>query len=970
VASADDSRPDRPTPTGDQFRLLVEGVQDYAIFMLDPDGHVRSWNPGAERIKGYSADEVVGKHFSLFFPAEEVEARESANALLARALRDGRVETSGFRVRKDGSRFWANVVISALRDGTGAHLGFAKVTRDLTDAAYRSFVEASNAIVWTAAADGSPNADSPSWRAFTGQTREEWLGRRGWDPVHVDDRVPLAAAWERAKSTGTPFEAEFRLRRHDGVDVWMSARAVPFFDSQGGVREWFGVSVDISARKTAELEREAALELERNARLQAERAGAIWTTTLGSIGDAVIATDVSGCITFMNLVAENLTRWQLAEARGKPLAEVFRIVNEETRQPVESPVEKVLQHGAIVGLANHTVLVRRDGSDLPIDDSAAPIRDASGELFGVVMVFRDVTEQKRAAVRRDFLANAGDALMASPDYRESLATIVKLAVPHLADWCAVDVSEPGEAGTRQLGVAHVDPDRVTFAREVGRRYPPDPAAKTGVPNVIRTGRSELYPEIPRELLEQSAVDAEHLRLLRELDLRSAMIVPLRGRERVFGAITFIYAESGRRYSQQDLELAEELARRASLVIERRKLEEEREVLLAREREARAQAELASRAKDEFLAIVSHELRNPLSAILGWTRLLTQRQLPPEVAKPLATIERNARALARLIEDVLDVSRIISGKLRLDLAEASIVHAVTDAAETVRPMAEAKNIELTTAVEPNISVQADQVRLQQIIGNLLSNAVKFTPARGRVSLEAKLVGARLQISVTDNGSGIDPKLLSAIFEPFRQEDASTTRRHGGLGLGLAIVARLAEAHGGSVRAESAGRGTGATFTVELPARSSSEPPPSTGRPAPIHSPRSLLGRRVLVVDDEPDVLEVLRATFVGAGAVVETANSAETALRRFAESRPDVIVSDIGMPDVDGYMFIQRVRRLGPAGTPPVPAVALTAYVRREDVERALAAGFQAHVAKPVDPVEVLKVVGQVALAAPPRKSND
>jgi signal transduction histidine kinase/ActR/RegA family two-component response regulator len=470
-------------------------------------------------------------------------------------------------------------------------------------------------------------------------------------------------------------------------------------------------------------------------------------------------------------------------------------------------------------------------------------------------------------------------------------------------------------------------------------------------------------------LEGRAVDAEHLRLIRELDLRSAMIVPLRGRERVFGAITFVYAESGRRYSQTDLELAEELARRASVVIERRKLEEERESLLERERDARAQAELASRAKDEFLAIVSHELRNPLSAILGWTRLLTQRQLPPEVAKPLATIERNARAQARLIEDVLDVSRIISGKLRLDLAEASIVHAVNDAAETVRPMAEAKSIELTTAVEPGISVHADQVRLQQIIGNLLSNAVKFTPARGRVSLDAKLVGSRLQICVTDNGSGIDPKLLSEIFEPFRQEDATTTRRHGGLGLGLAIVARLAEAHGGSVRAESAGRGAGATFIVELPARSSSShPPPSTGRPAPIQAPRSLLGRRVLVVDDEPDVLEVLRATFVGAGAVVETANSAETALRRFAESRPDVIVSDIGMPDVDGYMFIQRVRGL--AGAALVPAVALTAYVRREDVERALAAGFQAHVAKPVDPVEVLKVVGQIAAAVPPRVSAD
>ena len=418
----------------------------------------------------------------------------------------------------------------------------------------------------------------------------------------------------------------------------------------------------------------------------------------------------------------------------------------------------------------------------------------------------------------------------------------------------------GELGTRQLAVAHVDPDRVTFAREIGRRYPPDPAATTGVPNVIRTGRSELYPDIPRELLEGRAVDAEHLRLIRELELRSAMIVPLRGREHVFGALTFVYAESGRRYSQPDLEFAEELARRASAVIERRKLEEERESLLERERDARTQAELASRAKDEFLAIVSHELRNPLSAILGWTRLLIQRQLPPEVAKPLATIERNARAQARLIEDVLDVSRIISGKLRLDLAEASIVHAVTDAAETVRPTAEAKSIELTTAWTPisaacgSSAAAADHrqsaVERREVHAGprsrfpggeagWLTLADRGQRQRQRHRSEAAvrdlpaLPAGRCQHHAPSRWPRSRPRHRGT---PGRGARRKRLRRERGTWHGRHVHRRIARSLWHST-------------------------PPVLPSDAPA-APRSLLGRRVLVVDDEPDVLEVLRATFVG------------------------------------------------------------------------------------------------------------
>jgi len=234
----------------EHFRLLVESVEDYAIFMLDPDGIVRSWNAGAQRIKGYTADEIIGQSFSRFYTPED-QAAGRPQRILDAARRDGRFEEAGWRVRKDGSQLWANIVVTALHDSSGLLMGFAKVTRDLTDRAYRAFVEATNGILWTTDGNGQPNADSPSWREFTGQTEQEWRGRRGWEPVHPDDQQILREAWPAAKASRATFQAEFRLRRRDGEYVWMACRAVPFVNSDGSVREWFGVTFDISARKTA-----------------------------------------------------------------------------------------------------------------------------------------------------------------------------------------------------------------------------------------------------------------------------------------------------------------------------------------------------------------------------------------------------------------------------------------------------------------------------------------------------------------------------------------------------------------------------------------------------------------------------------------------------------------------------------------------------------------------------------------------
>jgi PAS domain S-box-containing protein len=897
--------------TDEQFRLLVESVEDYAIYLLDPNGVIRSWNTGAERLKGYSTAEIIGESFARFFTESDRTAGKPQD-LLRRALARRTVEDVGWRVRKDGSRFWASAVLTALYDG-GKHIGFAKVSRDLTERSYKAFVEASHTIVWTTDASGQPNADSPSWRAFTGQTEEEWFGRQAFNPVHPADVAALRLAWPAARAAGSNLNAEFRLRRSDGEYVWMGCRAVPLKTEAGEVREWFGVTFDISDRKHAELELQRAIEL--------------WATTLRSIGDAVIATDTRGHVTFMNPIAERLTGWSLGEAIGRSLNDVFPIFNEQNGAPVENPVEKVIRTGMIVGLANHTVLRRRGGSEVPIDDSAAPIR-LHDRIEGVVLVFRDASEEKREILRRAFLAHATEDLINAADYHDALARIASLAVPRLADWATVDVIDASGA-LKQLAVAHIDPAKVQLAHELAERYPDDLDAPNGVPKVLRTGKSELYAEVPRDLLEQAAQDEEHLRIIRELDLRSALIVPLRGRSSVFGAISLVYAASDRRYSQADLEFVEELARRAALIIERRKLEEE--------------AALANRMKDEFLATISHELRTPLQAILGYATML-ERGVARDPAKAIGAIVRNATAQTRLIEDILDMSRIQSGKLRIAMGRVQLAAAIREALDSIRPAAAARQIKLVEHIAPDLGeLLGDFDRLQQIVWNLASNAVKFTNPGGTVEVAAERDRDSVRVAVRDTGRGIAPEHLATIFERFRQVDSTTTRQHAGLGLGLAIVRYLVEAHGGTVVAESAGLGQGATFTVTLPAVAL----PHATEARPPNDLGLLKGVTLLVVDDDDDARELIADALVEMGAHVERARSAEEALAKLQNSPPHVLISDIGMPIEDGYSFLRRLRALPPERGGDTPAIALTAYARPEDIRKAEEAGFQLHVVKPV-----------------------
>ena len=406
------------------------------------------------------------------------------------------------------------------------------------------------------------------------------------------------------------------------------------------------------------------------------------------------------------------------------------------------------------------------------------------------------------------------------------------------------------------------------------------------------------------------------------------------------------------------------------VSERRRAESERELLLRREQEARLQSEEANRIKDDFLATLSHELRTPLNAILGWAQMLQTHNLSESDAeKALATIERNARSQSQLIEDLLDVSRIITGKLRLDVRAVDLTGVVTAAVDAVRPAAEAKSIRLQTLLDPQAGpISGDPDRLQQVVWNLLSNAVKFTPKGGRIQVRLERINSHVEIIISDTGKGIEPEFLPNVFDRFRQSDGSITRRHGGLGLGLAIVRQLVELHGGIVSVESAGEGQGSTFTVNLPLlpiraearRNEERVHPAARSSALVDCPPELAGLSVLLVDDEADSRELLNLVLGSCGAEVTLASSAAEAFRLIQHERFDVLISDIGMPEEDGFSLIIKIRELSIEKGGSLPAVALTAYARAEDRIQALRSGFQMHIAKPVEPSELVVVVANLA----------
>jgi signal transduction histidine kinase/ActR/RegA family two-component response regulator len=569
---------------------------------------------------------------------------------------------------------------------------------------------------------------------------------------------------------------------------------------------------------------------------------------------------------------------------------------------------------------------------------------------------RDVDARHRTECIVQFLNEASDALAGSVDSDATLAEVARLAVPRIADWVAVDLAS-ADGALRSVALVHSDPGHVAAAFQIRRARPPAMDDQAGIGKVVRTGVAELHERLSGPRLPGAFRDPETAARYASLGLLSSMSVPLRVQGLSVGAITLATAESGRRFGPDDLSFAQVLAHRASVALENARTFRE--------------SEEANRVKDEFLATISHELRTPLNAILGWTTML-RRKPDVDAKKALDIIERNARAQMRLIEDVLDVSRAVTGKLKIEPTEIDLAEVARAAVEVVTPMAEARAIALEVAIEVSpCPFFGDADRLQQAFWNVLSNALKFTGKGGAVRVRLERSGSHVELVVADNGRGIAPEFLPYVFDRFRQADSSTTRAAGGLGLGLAIVRHVVDLHGGTVRAESLGEGRGTTVTVTLPVRAVQSAaafalPRGSVRASSgirlsgnVDPSLGLAGVRVLVCDDDADARELLGAVLAAEGASVQAVATGARVLEAMREFGPHVLISDVGMPHVDGYDLIRRIRSLPEEAGGQTPAIALTAYARREDELKALVAGYQVHVAKPVEPARLVQVVANL-----------
>ncbi len=655
-------------------------------------------------------------------------------------------------------------------------------------------------------------------------------------------------------------------------------------------------------------------------------------------------------ITEWNAGCERLYGYPRDEAIGRSPHDLLHTVHPVSLQEVE---RILVDTGGWTGELRQRT---RDGRMVIVESHQQLIE--TDHHRAVLEANRDMTDRKRAAERAAFMNQASTVLATSLDYETTLTSVAHLAVPAVADWCAVDVVVDGK--TRRLAVAHQNPENVEFARTL-QRYE-DPSATYSVPHVIRAKTPVLVPLITDEMIVTAARgDAEQVRQVRSLGLVSYMCVPLVAHARTLGALTLATSESQRRFREDDLAFAQELAHRAALAVDNAQTYQ--------------QVQVADRLKDEFLATLSHELRTPLNAILGYARLLQSGAVTGEkIAHALDIVERNASALTQMVEDVLEVSRIISGKMRLSIQPVDLPTAVQSAVESVAPAAAAKQVRVQTSIDPNAGpISGDPDRLQQIVWNLVSNAVKFTPKGGRIQVRVERVASQVDIVVSDTGIGIKPEFLPHLFERFRQADSTTTRHFGGLGLGLAIVRHLVELHGGTVEAISDGEGKGATFRVRLPlmivhAQPAVEERRKMTRPRAASGPATagkLVGVHVLAVDDDPDALSLLTEILELAGARVTTIDSAIQALEQLGMLRPDILLADIGLPVLDGFEMIRKLREAPDAKIRNIPAIALTAYARSQDRVRALESGFQTHLAKPADPAELVAAIGALIKSVRP-----
>jgi len=703
--------------------------------------------------------------------------------------------------------------------------------------------------------------------------------------------------------------------------------------------------------------------------LQSRDLAAPWLSAIiESAEDAIISKTLEGIITSWNRGAERMFGYTADEVIGKPIT----ILIPPDHLDEEPEILRKIKAGERVE-HYETVRLRKDGTSVDISLTVSPIRGADGKIIGASKIARDFGERKRAeaafAEQSEIIETVnrlGQILAAELDSSKLVQAVIDAGTEISgARFGAFFYNLPNEQGQPELlyALSRVPPEafaHLSTTRNDGLLNSTFKSAGTMLLDDVKKdpgyGTNSPYFGTPQE----------------HLTVTSYLAVPVVSRSgEVSGGLFFGHPEEGM-FTERGARIVEGIAAQAAIAMDNARLYEAAQLArVEAERSAKEnerlyrQAQESSQLKEEFLATVSHELRNPLNAILGWSRMLRGGQISPDgVSKALDTIERNARAQAQLIDDLLDVSRIITGKLRMDVRPADPNQFIEAAIEAVKPAAEAKGVRLQKVMDTGVlSVPGDPVRLQQVVWNLLSNAIKFTPRGGRVQVRLERVNSHVEIIVSDTGQGISPEFLPHVFDRFRQADQRSAREHGGMGLGLAIVKHLIELHGGSVMASSPGTGQGATFTIRLPFVPVYQMDPDGGRIHPAardllpeaECPERLDGLSILVVDDEPDTRELLRTGLENCGAKVRVAASVPEALEAIKTAAPDLMISDIGMPGEDGYDLIRKLRSSSPENGGRIPAIALTAYARVEDRLKALRSGYQMHVPKPVELAELVAV---------------
>ena len=849
---------------------------------------------------------------------------------------------------------YINFIYQPTRDSNGQIDGIFVHGVDVTDlvahrqaiiaseSAFRKLADAMPQIVWAARADGVLDYYNRRWFEYINQPPTS--DQVQWEQyIHPDDQQRVFAEWRRCVHSGELYSIEFRVADGKGVYRWFLVRAEASRDEDGNIARWYGTCTDIEDRKRSEALDRFLLSLDAEIRVLTDPA------------------QISA--THARLLGEYLQADRCAYADVEDDQDTFNLIGDYNRG-----VPSIVGRYRFIDFGQECLNLMR--ADKPyvvedIDTHQPPVDVASYRLTMIQSVIC-VPLHKDGRFVAAMAVHQKVPRKWTPDQIDLVRRVAARC------WESIERSRV-ERALRETEEFH------RFAAEAGR---------TGAWYVRLDNFECSLSPVMTELMDfpagQTVASVEQWNAAVVPEDRPAMTNAIQttidtGAQfdiefritRADGGVRWLHSHGGlvRDAAGKPLRL-----HGASVdITDRKRAEEEREKLLASERSARSQAEHISRMKDEFLATLSHELRTPLSAILGWSQIINRPSTKPEdISQGLDVIQRNARAQAQIIEDLLDMSRIISGKVRLDVQRLDLATIVQTAVDTARPTADTKGVRLQSVIDPlqGIVVSGDANRLQQVLWNLLSNAIKFTPRDGRVQVLVERVNSHIEISVIDTGEGISPDFLPYVFDRFRQADASTTRRHGGLGLGLSIVKQLVELHGGSVRAKSGGPGKGSTFMVHLPVTvlhtetHEDQERRHPRSPAQHQSPSDLClelhGVRVLVVDDERDARALVKRLLEDCKATVTTASSASEALDLIQRHTFDVMVSDVGMPGEDGYSLIKRLRALPPDKGGNLPAVALTAYARAEDRVRAISAGFLMHVSKPVEPMELVTMVAGAA----------